>query len=58
MAEDMYQLHCKRIYSFIKKTTHWHRLACYGLEKDLEYCVTENVANILPQYQDGALLSA
>ena len=58
MAEGMYQLHCKRIYSFIKKTTHWHRLACYGLEKDLEYCVTANVANILPHYQDGALLSA
>ncbi|MBV9960705.1 MAG: 2-phosphosulfolactate phosphatase [Parafilimonas sp.] len=56
MAEDMYQLHCKEIYSFIRKTTHWHRLASYGLEKDLEYCVTENVANILPQYDDGALI--
>ena len=56
MAEDMYQLHCKNIYSFIKKTTHWHRLACYGLEKDLEYCITENVADILPQYEDGALI--
>ncbi len=57
MAADMYKLHCKRIYSFIKKTTHWHRLACYGLEKDLEYCVTENVADILPVYKNDALVA-
>lgn len=57
MAEDMYQLHCKDIYSFIRKTTHWHRLASYGLEKDLEYCVTRDVAGILPQYEDGALIA-
>ncbi len=56
MAEDMYQLHCKNIYSFIKKTTHWHRLAAYGLEKDLEYCVTPDVANVLPVYKDEALI--
>lgn len=55
MAADMYQLHCKDIYSFIRKTTHWHRLAAFGLEKDLEYCVTENVADVLPIYKDGAL---
>ncbi|MEP6466663.1 MAG: 2-phosphosulfolactate phosphatase [Parafilimonas sp.] len=56
MAEDMYQLHCKNIFSFIRKTTHWHRLAAFGLEKDLEYCVTCNVANVLPIYKDGALV--
>jgi 2-phosphosulfolactate phosphatase len=55
MAEDMCQLHCQDIYSFIRKTTHWHRLASYGLEKDLEYCVSADIANILPQYADGAL---
>jgi len=56
MAEDMYRLHCNDIHSFIRKTTHWHRLASYGLEKDLEYCVTLNVANVLPRYKDGALI--
>jgi 2-phosphosulfolactate phosphatase len=56
MAEDMYQLHCKNIHAFIRKTTHWHRLAAYGLEKDLEYCVTPDVANVLPKYKDGALI--
>ena len=56
MAEDMYQLHCKDLYSFIRKTTHWHRLAAYGLEKDLEYCVTPDIANILPVYKNEALV--
>lgn len=56
MAEDMYRLHCNDLYSFIRKTTHWHRLAAFGLEKDLEYCVTPDVANVLPVYKDGALV--
>lgn len=50
MAEEMYLLHKADIKSFIRKTTHWHRLSAYGLEKDLEYCVTENVADVLPIY--------
>ena len=56
MAEDMYNMHKHDMNSFIRKTTHWHRLASYGLEKDLEYCVTPDVANVLPQYMDGALV--
>jgi 2-phosphosulfolactate phosphatase len=57
MAEEMYNLHKHDMYSFIRKTTHWHRLAAYGLEKDLEYCVTENVADVLPLYKGGALIA-
>ena len=56
MAEDMYQLHKNDMPSFIRKTTHWHRLAAYGLESDLEYCVSPDVANVLPLYQDGDLV--
>ncbi|ANI88222.1 2-phosphosulfolactate phosphatase [Arachidicoccus ginsenosidimutans] len=57
MAQNMYALHQQDMKQFIRQTTHWHRLAAYGLEKDLEYCVTENVANILPLYNkdSGAL---
>lgn len=56
MAADMYNLHQQDLKTFIRKTTHWHRLAAFGLEKDLEYCVTENVANVLPIYKNGALV--
>ena len=56
MAEEMFRLHENDMYNFIRKTTHWHRLAAYGLQKDLEYCVTKNVADILPLYKNGALI--
>jgi 2-phosphosulfolactate phosphatase len=57
MAENMHTLHKNDLFQFISKTTHWHRLASYGLENDLEYCVTENIANILPVYKNGALVT-
>lgn len=50
MAEHMYNLHRNDMNSFIQHTTHWHRLSQYGLEKDLFYCVSEDVAPILPFY--------
>jgi 2-phosphosulfolactate phosphatase len=55
MANDLYNLHKADITTFIQKTTHWHRLAAYGLEKDLLYCVTPDVANVLPRYINGDL---
>ncbi|WP_298296284.1 2-phosphosulfolactate phosphatase [Hydrotalea sp.] len=57
MAQEMYQLHQNNMQTFIRKTTHWHRLSAYGLEEDLEYCITPNVANILPRYENGALIA-
>jgi 2-phosphosulfolactate phosphatase len=57
MAEEMYKMHKNDLYSFIRKTSHWHRLASYGLEKDLDYCVTPDAANVLPVYKNGALVA-
>jgi 2-phosphosulfolactate phosphatase len=56
MAEQMYGLHKNDMPEFIRKTTHWHRLAKFGLANELEYCVTPNGANVLPIYKDGALV--
>lgn len=58
MAENMYRLHRHHLYSFVQQTSHWHRLAAYGLEKDLEYCITEDGANTLPIYKNNALIAA
>lgn len=55
MAEDMYHLHKNDLFNFIQKTTHWHRLAAYGLQDDLKYCVTPDVANVLPIYKNDEL---
>ncbi len=56
MAENIYSQHKQDIKSFIRHTTHWHRLAQYGLEKDLEYCVSPDLANVLPFYRNGDLI--
>lgn len=58
MASELYASKQDQMFEFIRKTTHWHRLAAYGLEKDLEYCVSPNLANILPIYRNGDLVIA
>jgi 2-phosphosulfolactate phosphatase len=55
-AEQLYSSTRSQAWEFTKKTTHYHRLAAYGLEKDMEWCMTENIANVLPVYKDGALI--
>ena len=56
MAENMYNLHQNDLFEYIQLTTHWHRLSSYGLEKDLEYCVTPDIANVVPIYKNGELV--
>lgn len=58
MAMEMYAQHRQHMKQYIRQTTHWHRLSAYGLDADLEYCVTENAAPVLPIYRDGSLVSA
>ena len=39
-----------------KNASHYHRLSGYGLEKDIQYCLSEDVANVLPFYEEGKLV--
>ncbi|SDZ88033.1 2-phosphosulfolactate phosphatase [Arachidicoccus rhizosphaerae] len=57
MAKQQYQLHEADMKTFIRQTSHWHRLKAFGLEKDLEFCVTPGGAEVLPLYnpQNGTL---
>jgi 2-phosphosulfolactate phosphatase len=57
IAETVYLQAKDDLFGFIKEknASHYHRLSNYGLEKDIRYCLTENVANVLPFYEDGKL---
>lgn len=55
MAAEMYTLHQKDLFSFIRKTAHWKRLSAFNLQEDMEWCITENVANVLPLYTNGII---
>lgn len=58
MAEAMYEKGKKNLFEFIKKNnaSHYHRLSGFGLEKDIRYCLTADLANVLPVYKDGKLV--
>ena len=57
IAETLYSAGKDDLFSFLKNNdaSHYHRLAGFGLEKDLRYCLTSDVANILPFYETGKL---
>jgi 2-phosphosulfolactate phosphatase len=59
IAEVMYEQGREDLFEFIriKNASHFHRLSGYGLEKDIRYCLTADVANVLPFYIDGKLIS-
>jgi 2-phosphosulfolactate phosphatase len=55
-AETLYTTSRANAWEFTRQTTHYHRLAAYGLEKDMEWCITENLANVLVVYREGSLV--
>ncbi|PWT96025.1 MAG: 2-phosphosulfolactate phosphatase [Bacteroidetes bacterium] len=58
IAESIYANAAPDLYGFLEKkdASHFHRLSGYGLQKDIKYCLTPDVANVLPQYRDGMLI--
>lgn len=55
-AETLYHRQKNTLWEFIQQTTHYHRLAAYGLQDDMKYCLTIDAANVLPVYRDGELI--
>jgi 2-phosphosulfolactate phosphatase len=58
VAEEIYGKGKKDLFAFLKKNnaSHYHRLMGFGLEKDMQYCLAENGANVLPVYEEGKLV--
>ena len=40
-----------------KKASHYQRLAGFGLEKDINYCLTADIANTTVIYEEGKLVA-
>lgn len=56
MAETMYAAHQDNLIEFAPALTHYHRLVeRFGLIEDIKFCLTNDVANVLPVYGDGKL---
>lgn len=58
IAETVYQDGRNDLFGFMqtKNASHYHRLMGYGLEKDIRYCLTTDVAPVLPLYENGKLV--
>ncbi|HVM87420.1 MAG TPA: 2-phosphosulfolactate phosphatase [Puia sp.] len=58
IAETLYTTGNNNLFEFIKQknASHYHRLSGFGLEKDIRYCLTPDVANVLPFYENGKLI--
>jgi 2-phosphosulfolactate phosphatase len=57
IAETLY-LHAKdNLYACMQHASHFHRLAKHGLEEDIKYCLTIDIAPSLPILKDGALIN-
>lgn len=41
---------------FLRDSSHYRRLAAYGLEHDMEYCTTPNLHPVVPILKDGKLV--
>lgn len=58
MAETMYAKHKGNLLKFAPQLTHYHRLVeRFGLIEDIRFCLTDDVANVLPVYKDGKLIA-
>lgn len=58
IAHSLYSEAQPGFYEFVKrkKASHYERLSAYGLEMDIQFCLTPDIANILPIYKDGKLV--
>ncbi len=57
-AAVLYQNSKNNVLSFAKNFTHYHRLVNrFGHIEDIDFCLTEDIANVLAVYKGGKLVS-
>ena len=57
IAHTLYTKAKPDIYQFVKdkQASHYLRLSGYGLERDIQYCLSPDIADTLPVYANGKL---
>ena len=58
IAACLYEQAKGNLYDFMKdnNASHYHRLTGFGLDKDIRHCLTPDIANVLPYYQNERLI--
>ena len=55
-SKHLYRAAQANLFEFIKDSSHFHRLAAYGLEKEMEYCMTPDLHNVVPYLEGDRLI--
>lgn len=60
ISELMYTQAQTDLFAFMKQNnaSHYKRLSGFGLEKDIQHCLTPDTAPVVPIYQEGKLIKA
>jgi 2-phosphosulfolactate phosphatase len=56
-AQSLYQTAKHDLMKFLRPSSHVQRLAKLGIEKDIAFCLTNNLYNVLPVMKAGALVN-
>lgn len=57
-AKMLYEQTRHDLFGFLKNSSHYHRLVRLGIEKDIEYCLKENVVDVVGIIRNGELIKA
>lgn len=57
-AQMLYQQAKKDLFGFMKSSSHYHRLARLGIEKDIEFCLKEDTLPVVGIMREGVLVKA
>jgi 2-phosphosulfolactate phosphatase len=57
-AKMLYEQTKGDLFGFLKNSSHYHRLARLGIEKDIEYCLKENQLDVVGVIRNGELVNA
>ena len=57
-ANDLYRAAKKDLFNYLKKGSHYDRLAKFGMEEDLRYCCTLNLHDNVIRYENESLVIA
>ncbi|MBX2846184.1 MAG: 2-phosphosulfolactate phosphatase [Saprospiraceae bacterium] len=56
MMRAHYITHRDDLYGAIRQGTHFKRLANHGVEDDIQFCMQENITEVVPYYSEGVII--
>lgn len=56
LAHQLYIANHENLFGIAKQSSHAERLSGFGIEEDLEFCMTENEYQVVPKLVDGEIV--